>query len=127
VTFAAGPSRPAAREQHSPLIAVGWHVYKHSQDWRTFEDVTILQLLSVRTLSKTLLQSLKSFRAQRILAGWASGGDGPRGAFSGGGGGSVSGSYERFVVSTPCGIRDTGQHAHMDGSRQIRREGDLAR
>jgi hypothetical protein len=69
---------------------------------RTFEDVAVLQLLSVRTLSKTFLQSLKSFRAQRVLAGWTSGGDGPRG-FSGGGSGGVGGGYERFVVSTPGG------------------------
>jgi hypothetical protein len=70
------------------------HVYEHSLDRRTFEDVTILQLLSVRTLSKTLLQTLKSFRAQRILAGWAGDGDRPRGAFSGSGGGGVGGSYD---------------------------------
>ena len=54
-----------------------------------------MQLLSFRTLSKTLLQRLEGFRAQRILAGWA--GDGCGGAFGGGGSGSVGGSYERFV------------------------------
>jgi len=60
---------------------------------RTFEDVTIFQLLPLRTLSKTLLQRLEGFRAQRILTGWT-GDDG--GALSGGGSGSVGGSYERF-------------------------------
>ena len=60
---------------------------------RTFEDVTVLQLLSIRTLSKTLLERLEGFRAQRVLAGWTSNGDGGGGAFRGDGSGSVGGSY----------------------------------
>jgi len=56
-----------------------------------FENVTILQFLSVRTNCKTLLQGLERFRAQRILAGWASDGDG---SLSSSGGGGVGGSYE---------------------------------
>ena len=68
---------------------------------RTFEDVTILQLLSIRTMSKTLLQRLEGFRAQRILAGWT--GDG--GAFGSGGGGGVGGSCKRFPW---CGASEYG-------------------
>jgi hypothetical protein len=70
---------------------------KHTQDsdrtGRTFEDVAILQLLSIRTLSKTLLQHLEGLRAQRVLAGWTSDGDGGGGAFCGGGCGDVDGGY----------------------------------
>jgi hypothetical protein len=81
----------------------------HRTVWRTFEDVAILQLLSIRTLSKTLLQRLEGFRAQRILAGWTSDGDGGGGAFCGGGSGSVDGSYETFVapVSTSGRVSET--------------------
>jgi len=35
-----------------------------------FENVTILQFLSVRTLGETFLQALNGFRVQGVLAGW---------------------------------------------------------
>jgi hypothetical protein len=98
----------------------------HRTVWRTFEDVAILQLLSIRTLSKTLLQRLEGFRAQRILAGWTSDGDGGGGAFCGGGSGSVDGSYETFVapVSTSGRVSETWESTHtwMDRDRFRGRE-----
>ena len=69
--------------------------YTGTTSGRTFEDVAILQLLSIRTLSETLLQRLEGFRAQRILAGWTVDDDGYAFSGSGSGSGSVGGSYER--------------------------------
>lgn len=70
-----------------------------------------MQFLSVRTMRKLLLQSLKRFRAQRILAGWASGGDGSLSSNSGG----VGGSYEVFMVGYAKQDKRSRQYAHMDG------------
>jgi hypothetical protein len=69
---------------------------------RTFENVTILQLLSVGTMRKVLLQGLERFLAQRILAAWTGSGDGSLG----GSGGSVGvgRSCEAFMVS--CAKQD---------------------
>lgn len=64
--------------------------YTGTASGRTFEDIAILQLLSIRTLSETLFQRLEGFRAQRILAGWTVDDGGC--AFSGGGSGMIGGS-----------------------------------
>jgi hypothetical protein len=70
------------------------------KDWRTSENVAILQLLSVGALGKTLLQSTEGFRAQRVLACWAGG---P--TLGGGGGVGVGGSYNTLIVGTLRGAR----------------------
>ena len=58
-------SRGLQRRSNIPLCqarpSLGAQVRPIHWTVRTFEDVAILQLLSVRTLSKTFLQSLKSF------------------------------------------------------------------
>ena len=62
-------------------------------------------------MRQLLLQSLKRFRAQRILAGWTSGGNG---SLSSNGGG-VGGSYEVFMVGYAKQDKKSRQYAHMDG------------
>jgi len=114
VTSAIGLSRPAVPEQRSPLYPTNDRTCTHEYtggshgNWPTFEDVTVLQLLSVRTLGKALLQSLERFRAQRILTGWTSGGDGPLG----GSGGGVGGSYAMFTMLSRARTRGLVDSTH---------------
>jgi len=88
VTFGVGLSLPGVQGQRSPLrIRVNVElVFEFVPDWRTFENVTILQFLPFWAMGKTFLQFLQSFCVQRILARWAGYGDRLRGTLDDGGG-----------------------------------------
>lgn len=72
-----------------------------------------MQLLSVRALGKALFQTLKRFRAQRILAGWTGDRDGPR-AVLGGSDGGVGRGYDTLMVCIFRRTRRGRRYAHMD-------------